>query len=59
LSAYDAKVTKAELRIPNDVVTAIAFRKDHPGSYIASTILGIAIVEEKDGAIHTLKRKPG
>jgi len=59
LSAYDAKVTKAELRIPDDVVTAIAFRKDHPGSYIASTTLGIAIVEEKDGAIHTLKRKLG
>ena len=59
LSGYDPKITTAELRIPNDVVTAIAFRKDHPGSYIASTTLGIAIVEEKNGAIQTLKRKPG
>jgi len=58
LSAYDAKTTKAEVRIPNDVVTAIAFREDHPGSYIASTTLGIAIVREKDGAIYMLKRKP-
>jgi sugar lactone lactonase YvrE len=41
------------------VVTAIAFREGHPGSYIASTTLGIAVVEEKTGAIQMLKRKPG
>ena len=57
LSSYDVKTTRAEVRIPSDVVTAIAFRKDHPGSYIGSTTLGIAFVDEKNGAIQMLKRK--
>jgi len=57
LSSYDAKTTKAEIRIPSDAVTAIAFRIDHPGSYIAATTLGIAFVEEKNGTIEMLKRK--
>ena len=57
LSSYDVKATRAEARIPSDVVTAIAFRKDHPGSYIGSTTLGIAFVNEKNGAIQMLKRK--
>ena len=57
LSSYDAETTKAEVRIPSDSVTTIAFRKDHPGSYIASTTLGIAFVDEKSAEIKMLKRK--
>ena len=49
--------TKAEIRIPSDAVTTIAFRKDHPESYIAATTLGIAFVDETSGAIQMLKRK--
>jgi hypothetical protein len=57
LSSYDIKTTRAEIRIPSDVVTAIAFRKDHPRSYVGSTTLGIAFVDENNGAIQMRKRK--
>lgn len=57
LTAYDVETTRAEARSLSDAVTAIAFRKDHPGSYVGSTTLGIAFVDEKNGAIEMLKRK--
>ena len=57
LASYDVKTTRAEARITSDVVTSIAFRKNHPGSYIGSTTLGIAFVDEKNGTIQMLKRK--
>ena len=52
-----SETTKAEVRFPSDAVTAIAFRENHPGSYIAATTLGIAFVDEKSGGIQMLKRK--
>jgi hypothetical protein len=37
---------KAEVRALSDVVTAIAFRNDRPGSYVAATTLWTPFVDE-------------
>jgi len=57
LSSFDPNRTKAEIRTPSSGVTAIAFREDHPRSYIAATALGFAFVDEKGVAIQMLKLK--